>query len=110
MIRLSFMDFKKHINDIKALIDLQNKIDDFRYEYNKSDIKYEFEFYFPTGIDNIIQLLSLLTNDKNEWIAYWIYELDFGRKADELKCTDKDNNIIPMNTIEDLWAILHSEG
>lgn len=110
MTRLSYKDFKRHINDIKALMNLQDRIDNFRHEYNKSGVKDEFEFYFPTGIDNIIQLLALLTNDKDEWISYWIYELDFGKKANELKCTDGNGNKIPMNTIEDLWAVLHSEG
>lgn len=110
MNRLSFEDFKRHIKDIQLMSELQDKIDDAKHIFNKSETKEVFHFYFPTGTDNIIELLAMLTNDKNEWIDYWIYELDFGKRADELKCTDGNGNKIPMNTIEDLWAVLHSEG
>ena len=110
MAKLSFEDFKRHIKDIQLMLELQDKIDDAKYNFNKSETKEEFHFLFPTGIDNIIELLVILTNDKDEWISYWIYELDFGKRADDFECTDKDENKIPMNTIEDLWAVLHSEG
>ena len=38
MARLSFKDFKRHINDIKALMDLYDRIDNFKHEYNKSGV------------------------------------------------------------------------
>ena len=88
--------------------ELQDKIDDAKHIFNKSETKEEFHFYFPTGADNIIELLAMLTNDKNEWIDYWIYELDFGKKANEYECKDYNGKIIPLNTIEDLWNLLNN--
>ena len=107
MNRLSFEDFKRHIKDIQLMSELQDKIDDAKYIFNKSETKEVFHFYFPTGADNIIELLAMLTNDKNEWIDYWIYELDFGKKANEYECKDYNGKIIPLNTIEDLWNLLN---
>lgn len=107
MNRLSFEDFKRHIKDIQLMSELQDKIDDAKHIFNKSETKEEFHFYFPTGADNIIELLSILMNDKYEWIDYWIYELDFGAKANEADCKDKDGNVIPLDTIEDLWNVLN---
>lgn len=107
MNQLSFDDFKRHIKDIQLLTELQDKIDDARYAFNKSETREEFRFIFPTGIDNIIELLAILTNDKYEWIDYWIYELDFGRRADDLVCKDDERNIIPLHTVEELWALIN---
>ena len=107
MNRLSFEDFKRHIRDILLMFELQDKIDDAEIAFNKSESKEEFRFYFPTGADNIIELLSILMDDKYEWIDYWIYELDFGRRADDLVCEDDEGNIIPLHTVEDLWALIN---
>ena len=107
MNRLSFEDFKRHIRDIQLMFELQDKIDDAEIAFNKSESKEEFRFYFPTGADNIIELLSILMDDKYELIDYWIYELEFGARAKEADCKDKDGNIIPLDTIEDLWDLLN---
>lgn len=107
MKKLSFEDFTRHIKDIQLMSELQDKINDAKYSFNKSETKEAFHFYFPTGADNIIELLAMLTNDKNEWIDYWIYELEFGARADDFECTDGKGNIIPLRTIEDLWAVLN---
>lgn len=107
MAKLSFENFKRHIKDIQLMSELQDRIDDAKYNFNKSETKEEFHFLFPTGIDNIIELLAMLTNDRDEWISYWIYELDFGKRADALECTDGEGNIIPLHTIEDLWTVLN---
>ena len=54
----------------------------------------------------LLKLLTDLTNDIDAWIEHFIYELDFGKENWRLKVYDKDNNEIPLGTIEDLWNIL----
>ena len=104
---LSFKDFKKHIEDIKNIYKLQNDIDDAALKFNHSKTSDECRLYFPALIDNVIELLAVLTDDKNGDIEYWIYELDFGAKADDLKYTDNNGKSIKLYTIEDLWAKLN---
>ena len=36
-------------------------------------------------------------------ISYWIYELDYGRKSDEMKVTRKDGSVVPMYTSHQLY-------
>ena len=49
----------------------------------------------------------LLLEDKDDWICYWVYELDCGRRWEEGTVVSKDGENIPLKTIEDLWAMLN---
>ena len=56
-------------------------------------------------IDTMIKLLQELTNDENEWINYFIWELEFGDKYKD-GCVKIDNENIPLRTSEDLWNLI----
>lgn len=58
--------------------------------------------------DALIDVLRAIMDDKDNWINYFIYELDFGAKNDKLKAWDKDGNNIPLSTPEDLYNLLVS--
>lgn len=107
MMELSFKDFKKHINVVRVLISLQDNIDKAGAVFYKSDIRDEFHFYYPTGVSEIVELLSIIMNDTEEWIDDWVFELDCGKRAADLPRTDENGKIIPMATVEDLWNVLH---
>jgi hypothetical protein len=40
------------------------------------------------------------------WIGYWIYELDYGKKAKRDTVKGNDDKNIPIKTIDDLYNML----
>jgi hypothetical protein len=55
-----------------------------------------------------VAMLKDLSNDKSDWIEYYIFELNFGKKNNVLKVYNKDKNEIPLETFEDLYNIIVS--
>ena len=66
----------------------------------------DMNFPFPSLADNIIRLLAIMTGDEQEWIYYWVYDLNCGKDSDKYRVTDKNGNIIPLTSIQDLWNLL----
>lgn len=54
----------------------------------------------------LIEILVEETKDTCGWIEYFCWELDFGKRNDTLKVTDKDGNNIPLSTPGELWEVL----
>lgn len=57
-------------------------------------------------IDQIIKMLKVLFKDTNDWIDYFIYELDFGKKNEYLKVTEKDGTNVPLRNATHLYDLL----
>jgi len=53
----------------------------------------------------MIKLLQELTNDENDWIDYYIWELEFGDKYKD-GCVKINNENIPLRKSEDLWNLI----
>ena len=97
----------------KIFCELINKI---QYEINKKDKLFqalqEFDeesYFYPTGIiPDIIDFLKELMEDKNEWIEYFIYELDFGKEycEDSVKINGK---AYELKTSAQLYNLLWEE-
>jgi len=70
---------------------------------------------FISGYDNSIitdQMLKILKtefDDFNDWIDYYIYELDFGRKYKDGMVTSKNGEIIKLIAPEDLYELLNEK-
>lgn len=64
------------------------------------------EYYIPPMYVYIIGLLEYIMDDESEWISYWVYELDCGKRYKDGMITDAEGNNIKLKTITDLWAIL----
>lgn len=62
------------------------------------------EFGEP-ACEKIIELLEFIFNDKDNWISYWVYDLDYGSST-TLSATREDGSKIPLSTIEDLYNLL----
>ena len=86
-------------------------------------IKQYFEFsdsLYALGIDtaelpldriyvDLIDLLETAMGDtRNHWISFFIYNMDFGSRADEMTVMDKGKKISLSNTRE-LWDLLVHE-
>ena len=86
-------------------------------------IKQYFEFsdsLYALGIDtaempldrvyvDLVDLLETVMGDtRNHWISFFIYNMDFGSRADEMTVMDKGKKISLSNTRE-LWDLLVHE-
>lgn len=83
------------------------------YENNKKNEAFQvllpetFVCYTGDGLEPI--LLSILKeafNDQGDWIGYYIYELDYGRKYEEGCATYKDGGNIDISTPSSLYDFL----
>lgn len=76
----------------------------------KSDFAFNFEYLFcdPESRDVLCDIIIEAMNDtETDWINYYIYELDWGEKNDELKVYEEDGKTeIPLKTLDDLYNIL----
>ena len=105
---ISEKDFKRHINDIVNLMEFQEKLIEFSAKYNRLSHD-EVEFMLPSLIDNVIELLEQAVCDNDEWISYWLFDLDRGQYYKPGMITESNGTPIPLATIDDLWDFLSKE-
>ena len=79
----------------------------------KSEIGSVFEEMFcdPESKDILVDIIIEAMDDtKNEWINYYIYDIEWGERNDDLKVYKKDGETeIPLTTLDDLYNILIGE-
>lgn len=94
--------FKEIMNEI---IELEKVEEEITTAFRKLDDDFNF-ISFGRYSNLIIKCLEIAMNDKDEWIQYWVYELDYGTKAKEDSVQDEDGINIPIKTLDDLYNIL----
>ena len=102
--------FVKIIAKLKAADDLQNGIDELMQK-SEDNIKNDFMNASSLQIcheDTVIELLEDMFDDVGEWICYWVYELDYGKKYTK-GCAGVDDKPIDISTSEKLYDFLISE-
>jgi len=52
----------------------------------------------------VVRSLELAMNDKFNWISYWLYECDMGRR--DKNVTDKKGQNIPIKTLSNLYNVI----
>lgn len=64
--------------------------------------------YQPDCIDTTIKILHKIFGEKDvdEWISYFCFELDFGKKYKIGMIKDEFGKDIPLATFEDLYILL----
>lgn len=65
----------------------------------------EGEFSVQTDLYPIIKVISEICDDTNGWIDWYIFEKGWGKKTD-FTVTDNNSNILPSETLEDLWNLI----
>lgn len=95
--------FKEVVEEIQKSYDYQEGLNRF-FEKNNVD----GYIYQPDCMCAAIKLLHSIFNkeDKDEWINYFCFELNFGRKYKEGLVSDKDGKNIPLETIDNLYNLL----
>lgn len=98
---MSKESFCKVMDDYKAMFDFTNEMNELFDKY-----KMDGNIYPPMCTETVIDLLECIFNDKNQWIRYWTWELDFGKDYEDGDVKDKDGSVIPLETAENLYDLL----
>ena len=104
---ISKEDFTKAIYAIQKSYDCENELNNVLNKYgNDSRI-----FLNGMCVDTIINLLHAIFGDadKNEWISYFCFELNFGRNFHKGTIICEDGSEADMFTSEDLYNFLINE-
>lgn len=101
---LSEEQFVEYIEFLKERRDAEERINQMLTE------EFEDSIFFPyTRFETIlIQLLSQVMNDRDDWIGYFCWERDFGRDCKLGDVQDADGSPIPLSTPQDLYKLLIS--
>lgn len=99
---LNKKSFVEYINFIKKMQDSEMRI----YHVLREEITDFDGFIYSKYETKFVDLLAEVMDDKDEWISYFIYELDFGQNWKEGTVTEKDGTDIRLQTPEDLYILL----
>lgn len=91
-------NFVKYIHKIENLHHIEENI-------NKATNGLDWFISFAEHEQLMIDILEDVFDDKNEWISYFIYELDFGKKWRNGTITFNGEDI-PMSTARGLYDVL----
>jgi len=101
---ITLEQFKSALFDIKRFQEAQDSINNgFKMLGQDSRIM----ITLPESL--VVKLLEAVFNDKGEWIQYFLYELDWGKKYEDGCITDTDGSFIKLSTIEELYEFLIKE-
>jgi len=99
---MTLEQFTSFIEAIKKFHEREQKLGDMFEEFNSSWTIVEF---CPEIVSSILSYLKSYFEDNDEWITYFMYELDYGTRTD-LEATYVDGTSIPLSSIEDLYKLL----
>jgi hypothetical protein len=97
----TYEDFCGVLNTIKKYKDFIDAI----YEVAHVDV-FECEPVQNLEDELFNTLEKIIGDEESQWISYWVYELDFGKKYHPGTVTVEGENI-PFKTVEDLWIFLN---
>ena len=97
--------FKKLMTEFIEIRNAEYKLNE-AFKVFEPDFNYvAFSRYATLFISTIEEAM----NDKEDWISYWVYELNFGKDAHEESVKDKDGKSIPIKTIDGLYNLIQSK-
>ena len=100
---LSKETFIKAIDQIKRHRDIECKINDATKDFNF------MQFQFGDYEDVVVRILEDAMEDTTDnWIGYWIYELDFGNDYYKGSIVEIDGTPIKLSTSNELYDFLLS--
>lgn len=103
---LSKEQFINAINEVHAVSKYQRGLNNF---FRKNGVDgYIFQ---PDCTATVINILHIIMGekDKNEWISYFCFELDYGEKWKAGTIKDENDNDIVLQTAENLYELLMRE-
>lgn len=58
-----------------------------------------------TSIEPMVDMLAEWVGDTDGWLRWYVFEKEWGIRF-ELDVTDKDCNILPSGTYDDIWELI----
>jgi len=101
---MTYENFKKYMEFVKYRREFLRGLENLMGDYFGSWISLEGEYE-----SKYLDLLKDVFDDKEDWISYWVYELDFGKEAKKDTITDNGKNI-PIKTIKDLYNLINEKS
>ena len=102
---VKFEEFNKWMEEYKTISDTEKKINDALQVFSP-----DFGgFYLEDVHGLILDLLKRIMKDENDWIGYYMFELNWGKDWTENSITDENGQSIKLQTVEDLYNLLESE-
>ena len=95
--------FNEIMENIKNTYKYQEGLNDY---FSKNGV--DGYIYQPDCIDTTMKLLHNIFGEKdiNEWISYFCFELDFGRRYKDGLVKDEFGKNISLATFDDLYTLL----
>ena len=97
------------LEKFKEYLEIYKKINDNEENLNKDlyQMSPDFGGFYLEDVHIILDgLLKDIMKDEDNWIEYYIYELNWGKDYEDGCIQDKNGNNIPLKTIEDLYNLL----
>lgn len=100
---ISKSDFIKALDELMEAHDFQIRLNSYYKQFNC-----EGTIYFPDCTTTVVNLLHIIfeESDKEEWISFFVHDLDFGRKRICNSVKDKNGNCIQLQNKSDLYNLL----
>lgn len=95
-------NFKQYMNRLLELKHIQDELNDV---LKKIDPDFNF-ICLSKHEDLIVDLIQECMNDEADWVQYWLYELDEGKRAKKDSVRVKGKNV-PIKTLDDLYNLIN---
>lgn len=105
---LALKEFVSIIDSLRVSSDLVDNVNEL-FRKSRENIGNDFCDGAALQISHestVIRLLKLIMNDKNSWIEYFIYELDYGRKYKSGMIWDEEGKNIDLSSSEKLYEYI----
>lgn len=103
IIKISKKTFAEILRHLEQIEDYEKDVRNIRSKY--SSLCFQRDYYSYVSTDYILDLLAIITNDVDNWIWWWVKEVDFGRDGCIYK-KEGDSETYYMQTPEDLYDFL----
>lgn len=101
---MTFEQFKDNLEFLQLRHQQVDAVDDLLKDFTLG-----LPIYFPFDSEmesRLVQSMERELADINQYISYFVYEVDFGKNAQPDSIVDSDGTPLPIQTIEDLWILL----
>jgi len=99
---MNLNQFKIFMQAIKDYYEREEQLSIALEPFNSSYTVIEF---CPSIVSSVLNYLKDSFNDKDEWISYWIFELDYGTRTD-IGVSYKNGDYIDLSSIDALYNFL----
>lgn len=104
------MDKELFVSTMKQIEELHNEQERFNDILKAIDPEFGGGYIHNKPISIFEDLLRKLINDQYDYISYYMWELDFGKKYEDGVITEGDGTIIKLATPEDLYILIQNSN